>query len=166
MRRLAITLLVFVCTTAVHAAQDEIKFIYDHRPDPDIPREARFAGTKPDADSETNSRSNISFRIVTDLKDYGPLRNIISNDIHSITVRYHDSSFKDIQEVQTYLTSVLRSEKGSTNTFCPWAELLPVPAVEATVQFTSGGRGKWLLWRQGRSVYRDPDMKWWFTYGW
>ncbi len=152
--------------TALHAAQDEIKVIYDQRPDADIPREARFAGTKPDPDSKTTPQSNISFGIVTDLKDYGPLRNIITNGIHAITVRYYDSSFKDIQEVQKYLTSVLRSEKGSTNAFCPWAELLPVPAVEATVQFTSGRTGKWLLWRQGRSVYRDPDMKWWFTHGW
>ena len=153
--------------TALAAAQAQIKVIYDPRPDvADILREARFAGTKPDSGSKTESISNLTFSIVTDLKDYGPLRNIIPNDIHAISVRYFDSSFTDIQEVQTYLTSVLRSGKGSTNTFCPWSVMLPVPALEATVQFTSGRKGKWLLWRYGRSVYRDPDMKWWFSYGW
>jgi hypothetical protein len=152
--------------TALAASQGQIKVIYDPLPDvADILREARFAGTKPDSGS-TNSRSGVSFRTVTDLKDYGPLRNIIPNDIHAISVRYYDSSFTRIQEVQTYLTSVLQSGKGTTNAFCPWSEMLPVPALEATVQFTSGRKGKWLLWRYGRSVYRDPDMKWWFSYGW
>ena len=165
MRRPAMVLVVLLSATVLHA-QDDVKVIYDQRPDAGIPHEARFAGTKPDPDSKTSSQTNISFGIVTDLKDYGPLRSIISSDIHAITVRYYDGSFKDILDVQTYLTSVLRSEKGSTNAFCPWAESLPVPAVEATVQFTSGRTGKWLLWRQGRSVYRDPDTKWWFTYGW
>ena len=76
--------------TALASAQDQIKVIYDPRPDAGIPREARFAGTKPDSGSKTNSTSGVTFSIVTDLKD----------------------------------------------------------------------------WRYGRSVYRDPDMKWWFTYGW
>lgn len=166
MSRPTIILLVFMSATVIAAAQGRIKVIYYPRPDADFPREARFAGTKPDSGSKTESKSNISFRIVTDLKDYGPLRNIVSDGIHAISVRYYDSSFADIQEVQTYLTSVLRSGKGSTNAFCPWSEMLPVPTVEATVKFTSGRKGKWLLWRYGRSVYRDPDMKWWFSYGW
>ncbi len=155
-----------ISASTLQAAGDDVKVIHDPRPDADIPREARSAGTTPDPDANTSTGSNISFRIVSDLTDYGPLRNVITSDIHAITVRYYDGSFKDIQEVQSYLTSVLRSDKGSTNTFCPWAEMLPVPAVEATVQFTSGRTGRWLVWRQGRSVYRDPDMKWWFTYGW
>ena len=155
-----------ISASTLHAAGEDVRVIHDPRPDPDIPREARSAGTTPDGDATAGTRSNISFRIVTDLTDYGPLRKIITGDIHAITVRYYDGSFKDIVEVQSYLTSVLRSDKGSTNTFCPWAEMLGVPSVEATVQFTSGRTGKWLVWRQGRSVYRDPDMKWWFTYGW
>lgn len=61
--------------------------------------------------------------------------------------------------MQRYLTAVLRSEKGSTTTYCPWAESLPVPAIEATIQFTSGERGRLLVWRQSRLVYRDPGMK-------
>ncbi len=166
MKHPVIFLLVFVRAIAFVAAQDQVKVIYDPRPDAGIPGESRFAGTKPDSGSKTNSTSGVTFSIVTDLKDYGPLRNIITNDIHSISVRYYDSSFKDIQEVQSYLTSLLRSGKGSTTAYCPWSEMLPVPTVEATVQFTSGRKGRWLLWRYGRSVYRDPDMKWWFTYGW
>jgi hypothetical protein len=151
MKRPTIILVVFMSATALAAAQGQIKVIYDPRPDvADMLREARQSGTKPDSGSKTESTSNISFRIVTDLKDYGPLRNIITGDIFAISVRYYDSSFANIQEVQTYLTSVLRSGKGSTNVFCPWSEMLPVPAVEATVQFTSGRKGKWLLWRYGR----------------
>jgi len=42
---------------------------------------------------------------------------------------------------------VLRSEKGSTTTYCPWAESLPIRP-------------------QGRLVYQDPGLKWWFAYGW
>jgi len=151
----------------LQAGQPQITVIFDARPDPGIPREARSAGIKPEPDSPSSSGSNISFGIVTDLKDYGPLRDIIDRaDIHAVAVRYYDGSFKDIREVQTFVTSVLGSEKGSTNAFCPWVEMLPVPSVEATIRFASGRTGKWLLWRQGRSVYRDPDMKWWFSYGW
>jgi len=62
--------------------------------------------------------------------------------------------------------TMLRSEKGSTTTYCPWAESLPVPAVEATIQFASGEKGRLLLWRHGRSVCQDSGLKWWFAYGW
>lgn len=165
--RHSVLILFFVMSAARFvSAQEGIKFIYDQRPDADIPREARAAGTKPDSDSIAGSKSNISFRLVTDLKDYGPLHNVVTKDIYAISVRYYDSTFKNIRDVETYLTSVLQFEKGTTNAFCPWSEALPVPSVEATLQFLSGGRGKWLLWRQGRSAYQDPKMKWWFSYGW
>jgi hypothetical protein len=166
MRRLALVLAISLGAPPPSAAQDDIKVIHDPRPAAGIPPEARLAGTTPDPDSKAGPQSNVSFRIVTDLTDYGPLRNVVSGDIHAITVRYYDDSFKDIRDVQGYLTSVLRSPQGHTSAYCPWAEGLPVPSVEATVQFTSGRKGRWLLWRQGRSVYQDPDMKWWFTYGW
>jgi hypothetical protein len=167
MKYSAITLAVLLATSPLHAGQHQIKVIFVARPDAGIPREARSAGIKPDPDSSVHPRSNISFGIVTDLKDYVPLRDTIKGHaIHAITVRYYNGSFKDTREVQAYLTSVLQSEKGSTNTSCPWAEMLAVPSVEATIQFTSGATGKWLLWRQGRSVYRDPELKWWFSYGW
>ena len=139
MRCLVLALAVLIGGIAFPAAGDEIRVIYDQRPEADIPREARGAGTKPDPDAKSGPRSNITFGPVTD---------------------------KDIQEVQRYLTSVLRSEKGSTTTYCPWAEALPVPAVEATIQFASGETGRLLLWRQGRLVYQDPGLKWWFAYGW
>ena len=87
-------------------------------------------------------------------------------DIYAVTVRYYDGSFKDIQEVQRYLTSVLLSRKGSTTTYCPWAEALSVATIEATVQFRSGAKGRLLLWRQGRFVYHDPGLRWWFGYDW
>jgi hypothetical protein len=166
MRRSMLAALVLVGGIALPAVGDEIKVIYDPRPEPDIPREARGAGTKPDPDTTSGPRSNIAFGIVTDLKDYGPLRNVMPWDIHAVSVRHHDGSFKDIEEVRRYLTAVLRSEKGSTTSYCPWAESLPVPAIEATIQFASGEKGRLLLWRQGRLVYQDPGLKWWFAHGW
>jgi hypothetical protein len=166
MRCLVLALAVLIGGIAFPAAGDEIRVIYDQRPEADIPREARGAGTKPDPDSKSGPTSNITFGIVTDLKDYGPLRNVMPRDLHAVTVRHYDGSFKDIQEVQWYLTSVLRLEKGSTTTYCPWAESLPLPAVEATIQFASGEKGRLLVWRQGRLVYQDPGLKWWFAHGW
>ena len=166
MRCANLAVFVLIGGIAFPAAGDEIRVIYDQRPEADIPREARGAGTKPDPSATSGPPSNITFGIVTDLTDYGPLRNVMPRAIHAVTVRHYDSSFKDIQEVQQYLTSVLRSEKGSTTTYCPWAESLPVPAVEATIQFASGDKGRLLLWRQGRLVYQDPGLKWWFAYGW
>jgi hypothetical protein len=154
----ALAVLVHVC--ALPASGDDIRVIYDLRPEPDIPSEARGAGTKPDPDVKSGPPFNITFAIVTDLKDYSPLRNVMPPGIHAVTARYFDGSFKDIQEVQRYLTGVLRSEKGSTTTYCPWAESLPVPAIEATIQFTSGAKGRLQLWRQGRPVYQDPGLKW------
>ena len=166
MRCSILALVVLIGATDLPAAGDEIRVIYDQRPEADIPPEARGAGTTPDPDAKSGRPSNITFGIVTDLRDYGPLRNVMPRDVHAVTVRYYDGSFKDVQEVQRYLTSVLRTEKGSTTTYCPWAESLPVPAVEATIQFASGEKGRLLLWRQGRLVYQDPGLKWWFVYGW
>src|SRR6266536_4635914 len=93
---------------ALPAAGAEINIIYDLRPEPDIPREARGAGTRPDPDAKGRPSTNITFGIVDDLKDYGPLRNVIPQGLHAVTVRYYDGSFRDIEEVQRYLTSVLR----------------------------------------------------------
>jgi hypothetical protein len=166
MRCAILALSILIGGIAGPAAGDEIRVIYDPRPEADIPREARGAGTRPDPDASSGPRSNITFGIVTDLTNYGPPRNVMPRDIHAVTVRHYDGSFRDIQEVQQYLTAVLRSDKGSTTTYCPWAESLPVPAVEATIQFSSGGKGRLLLWRQGRLVYQGPDLRWWFAYGW
>jgi hypothetical protein len=166
MRRAILAVLVVISGSATPAAGDEIRVLYDQRPEADMPREARRAGTTPDPDAKSGPPSGVIFGIVTDLRDYGPVRNVMPWDIHAVTVRHFDGSFRDIQEVQRYLTSVLRSEKGSTTTFCPWAEMLPVPAVEATIQFASGETGRLLLWRQGRLVYQDPALKWWFAHGW
>lgn len=166
MNRSILAMVVLIGGAAFPAAGDQIRVIYDQRPEADIPRQARGAGTKPDPDAISGPRSNITFGIVTDLKDYGPLRNVMTRAIHAVSVRHYDGSFKDIREVRRYLTAVLRSAKGSTTTYCPWAESLPVPSIEATIQFESGETGRLLLWRQGRLVYQDPGLKWWFAYGW
>ena len=81
-----------VSGAALQAEADDISVIHDLRPDADIPREARGAGTKPDPGAKSGSPSNITFGIVTDLKDYGPLRNVMPQGIHTVTVRYYDGS--------------------------------------------------------------------------
>lgn len=166
MRYPILAVLLVIGGSALPAMGDEIRVIYDSRPEADIPREARWAGTKPDPDASSGPSSNIRFGIVTDLTDYGPLRNVMPRSVDAVSVRHYDGSFKDIREVQRYLTLVLRSEKGSTTTYCPWAEALPVPSIEATIHFASGEKGRLLIWRQGRLVYQDPGLKWWFAYGW
>src|SRR6266851_9787673 len=50
MRCLVLALAVLIGGIAFPAAGDEIRVIYDQRPEADIPREARWAGTKPDPD--------------------------------------------------------------------------------------------------------------------
>jgi hypothetical protein len=163
MKYLSTSLLLLLFGMAPLAAED-VKVIYDDRPDEDIPREARFADTALDASRNTNSHTGVEFRVATDLKDYGPLRNIITNQIDSITVRYFEKTFATIPDIQKCLNSVLRSEKGNTTSHRPWAQSLPVPSVESSIRFTNGDTGKWFFWRQGFSVYRDPVGKWWFTY--
>lgn len=60
----AIVLVVFMSGPALAVTQEQIKFIDDQRPDADIPREAHWAGTKPDSNSKMNPQSNISFGVV------------------------------------------------------------------------------------------------------
>jgi len=146
MNRLSIFLMLLFAAHPLRAAQDKLEVVYDPRPDHGIPREVVLQ----------KSRS---------ARDYGPMKSIVnSEDILLIKVRYYDTSFKDIQEVQSYLISVLVSDKGSTNSYIPWAESLPAPYVEATIYFKSLASGKWLLW-PSHSVFQDEQMKWWFGIG-
>ena len=90
MRRWILALSILVGGIGGPAAADEIRVIYDQRPEADIPREARGAGTTPDGDAKGGPGSNITFGIVTDLRDYGPLRNVMPPDVHAVTVRHFD----------------------------------------------------------------------------
>src|SRR5687768_5437923 len=129
---------------ALAGAQDRLTVVFDPRPDPGLPVEARSAGTRPSGD--TSSR-NLSIGLVTELKDLGAIRNLIPpKDIHAIRVRYYGESFKSRADVERYLASMLASQKGHTHAHIPWAEGLAVPDVEASVQFSSGRTGRWLLW--------------------
>src|ERR1700684_1799004 len=59
-------------------AEKEIRFFYDPKPERGVPMEAIAAGTTRDEPRQPNeSKGNIAFGIVRDLKDYGPLRNVI-----------------------------------------------------------------------------------------
>jgi hypothetical protein len=97
-----LAVLVLIGGIASPALGDEIRIIYDPRPQADIPREARGAGSTPDPDAKIGAGSNITFGIVTDLKDCGPLRNVVPPDIQAVTVRHYDGSFRDIQAVQRF----------------------------------------------------------------
>lgn len=146
MNRSSVVFVLLLTTSLLQAAENGISVVYNPNPDPGIPREAVV----------TNSK---------DGKNYGPLKNVVNpDDVHLIKVRYYDNSFKNIQEVQDRLVSVLRSEKGSTVRYIPWAEGLPIPSVEATIYLKSGGQGKWSLWPD-RSVFQDKQLQWWFGYG-
>lgn len=146
MKRSPIFFALLLTTSLLQAAENEVTVVYDQNPDYGIPREAVEAQSK-------------------DGKDYGPMKTVVNpSDVHLIKVRYYDNSFKNIQDVQTHLNSVLRSEKGKTVNYIPWAEGLPIPLVEATIHFKSGEKGKWLLW-SNRSVFQDKQLQWWFGYG-
>jgi hypothetical protein len=133
-------------SSLLQAAENEISVVYDPNPERGIPPEAMV----------TNSK---------DGKNYGPFKTIVNpDDVQLIKVRYYDNSFKNIQELQNHLNSILHSEKGSTLKYIPWAEGLPIPSVEATIYFKSGWKGKWLLW-PNRSAFQDKQLQWWFGYG-
>ena len=90
MRRWILALSILIGGIVGPAAADEIRVIYDQRPEADIPREARGAGTTPDGDAKGRPGSNITFGIVTDLRDYGPLRNVmphVSTTMHGAPTR-------------------------------------------------------------------------------
>ena len=125
------------------AAGDEIRVIYDPRPEADIPREARGAGTTPDPDGKGRPGSNITFGIVTDLKDYGPLRNVMPGDIHAVTVRHYDGSFRDTQAVQRYLTSVPRIAPGPRRFRSRRSRRPSSSRRDRRAGCSSGARGAW-----------------------
>ena len=151
-----------LCFFSVSRAQ--IQFVFDPKPDAGIPIEALHAGTVPDSQSKAGkSGGNVEFRIVQDDKDYGPLRQVMNDEIHWVKVRYYDPSlFKTEGDAQEYLTALLHSSKGSTHPHIFWAEGLGVPVLETTIRHARGRPGKLLVWPY-RAVYQDGNGKWWFT---
>lgn len=144
--------------------EKNIRFFYDPKPERGVPLEARDAGTAPDEPSQPNeSKSNIAFRTVRDLKDYGALRNVIHGSVAAIKIRYFDIGVIDRARVEPFLKALLASESGNTHSFVFWAEALGVPVIEAYIHFQDPSNPGYLLVWSGRAVYRDPSGKWWFT---
>lgn len=98
-----------------------------------------------------------------DEKDYGPLQQVMKDEILWVKVRHYDPSlFKTQRDAQNYLSALLNSNKGSTHPHIFWAEGLGVPILETTIGHARGRPGKLLVWPY-RAVYRDANGKWWFT---
>jgi len=144
----------------------KIRFFHDPKPQPDVPREARHAGTVPlERNQPKENKFNITFRAAQDHKNYGALRNVIHGPITAIRIRYFDSEAFDRARAESFLKTVIESERGDTYTHIFWAEPLGVPVIEGYLyseDFYPALPGYLLVW-PGRAVYRDPHGKWWFT---
>lgn len=134
------------------------------RPTPDIPADARDAGTEADPDAAKGGASGIRFRIVRDPSDHGPLSNLVAGRITALNVTWSDGTlFTTNRETENFLRRLLTVPQGSTRTHVPWAQMLGLPSVVATVQHTEGNGGSWHMWYSWPSiycVYRDGSGKW------
>jgi hypothetical protein len=124
-----------------------VQFVHDSRPLPDVPFEARHAGTGPGSES----------------KDYGPLKAVIARPIRSVRIRYFDPQAFNRTTAESFVTKLIGSDTGSTHTHIFWAEGLGVPLVEAYLYSDDASfLGHLLAW-QKRAVYQDAAGKWWFS---
>lgn len=118
------------------------------KPAPDMPKEARqqeriVPGAKPKTFSK-----------------------LVEGNISSVTVTYFDQQIlKEKKDTEALLRQLLTTPKGTTYDDVPWAKLLGVPTVAATVEHTQGKTGVWLIWKSSRQVlcaYKDGQERWWF----
>ena len=118
-------------------------------PPPDIPRDGRRAGP-------------------ADARDHGPLGALVMRRLASIEITWWEPKiFAKESAVRGYLGRLLATPRGSTVTFIPWAQMLPVASLGADVVESDGRRGRLLVWHQLPSVYaawQDGDGRWWFAY--
>jgi hypothetical protein len=137
-----------------------------HTPDPDLPADARQAGTVPDTGAGPSG--NITFRIVADTRDHGPLSVLMTGRVSVVEVDWWDRAlFKADAAVDAYVRRLLGASSGSTTTFVPWAQRLPVPSLTAITEERDGHRGRLRVWYQWPSVYtayQDGDGTWWFSH--
>jgi hypothetical protein len=137
------------------------------QPPPGLSRAARDAGVERDPNAGSGS-SNISFGIVRDLADRGPLGRMVAGRISSLDVTWSDPAlFRGRPETEDFLRRLLAAPSGSTLTHVPWAQALPVPSVVATVRHVEGDEGIWQIWYSWPSIYfayRDGRGTWWLGY--
>jgi hypothetical protein len=135
-------------------------------PKRDLPKEARRAGITPDPDAKQGSNSQIEFGIVRDTRNHGALSTVVAGRIRAIDVTWLDSGLlKKERDTVNFLRLLLTTRTGSTYAYVPWAQLLGVPSVTATVHHREGKPGTWLVWYAWPSIYcayQDGAAKWWF----
>lgn len=138
------------------------------RPAPGLPAETRDAGTEPDPDASTGGASNIRFRIVRDPSDHGPLSKVVAGRIAALDVTWSEAAVVGTRgETEEFLRRLLALPRGSTHTYVPWAQMLGVPSVLASVRHAEGDTGSWRIWYSWPSIYfayRDGRGTWWFGY--
>lgn len=129
----------------------EIRVLFSEtpvQPEGDLPKEARQAG------------------ITRVLGNHDAFSKLVAGSISTITVNYFDpKALKSKQDTETFLRRLLTTPKGSTYNSPPWAQLLGVPTVAATVGHNQGKPGTWLVWDGDQSVYcayMDGAGRWWF----
>lgn len=135
-------------------------------PAPDLPLEARHAGTVPDPGAGPSA--NITFRIAPDTNDYGPLARLVVGRVSGVDIEWLDPAvFKADSVASAYVVQLLRAGGGSTNRMVPWAQMLPIPSILGATTETAGRRGSlriWYAWPSVYAAYRDGDGRWWFSH--
>ncbi len=100
--------------------------------------------------------------------DLGPLSHVVAGHIAAITITWSDDrQFKTPQEVENLVRQLLTTYVGTTSTEIDWPEVLTYPSITATVEHTSGKKGRWLIWyreKTVRSVYQDRRGNWLFSW--
>jgi hypothetical protein len=134
------------------ASPTKIRVLFSEKPvqpERDLPKEARQAATTRNA-----------------FDHHAAFSKLVAGSISTVTVTYFDpKALKAKQDTEKFLRRLLTTPKGSTYKFPPWAQMLGVPTVAATVGHTQGKPGTWLVWDGGQSVYcayKDGASRWWF----
>ncbi len=133
-----------------HVVAKDVAFVFPDKqivPDRDLPREAREARS-------------------ADSNDQGAFSKVVAGRISTVTVTYSQPKvLKGKKDTENYLRLLLTIPSGSTYRHVPWAQMLGVPTVAATVGHAKGEPGTWLVWYAYPSVYcayQDGSGKWWF----
>lgn len=137
------------------------------QPAPDIPLDARGAGTVPDPNAARGGSAGVAIRLVPDSRDHGPFSAVATPGIAALEVTWWDPAlFVTEAKAADFLRRLAKEPKGSTVTFVPWAQALGVPAVVANVDHAPGSRGTlhvWYGWPSVYGAYRDGSGTWWFS---
>jgi hypothetical protein len=134
-----------------------------------IPVEARGAGVEPETAGPRDPSTSISFGVVRQPYDQGPLSRWVNGKIGALEVTWADPRvFHDNEQITTFLRNRLAATTGTSFTFVAWSGGLGLPALTANVRHLNGKVGKLYIWSGGneaRYAYLNGDGDWWFG-GW